>query len=100
MDVQIQSIHFDADITLLDFTKKKVNKLNQYYDKIIDVDVYFRLDDPKAPVKEKITHMKVNIPGFTLFAEKSSASFEEAVDNAVQSLTRQLKKHKEKERGV
>ena len=98
MDVQIQSIHFDADIKLIDFTKKKVGKLTQYFDKIIDVDVYFKLDDVSATVKEKVTHVKVNIPGSTLYAEEKSKSFEEAVDNAVEALTRQLKKHKEKTR--
>lgn len=96
MDVQIQSIHFDADVKLLEFTKKKVDKLSQYFDKIIDVDVYFKLDDKNATVKEKVTHLKVNIPGSTLYAKESSKSFEESVDNAVEALSRQLKKHKEK----
>ena len=99
MDVQIQSIHFDADNKLIEFTKRKVGKLSQFYDKIIDIDVYFKLDDPKAPVREKVTHVKVHIPGSTLYCEKSSSSFEESIDNAVDSLTRQLKKHKEKVRG-
>ncbi|MDX2001082.1 MAG: ribosome-associated translation inhibitor RaiA [Chitinophagales bacterium] len=96
MDVQIQSIHFDADVKLLDFTKKKVSKLNQYFDKIIDANVYFKLDDNSSQVREKVTHIKVNIPGNTLYASETSLTFEEAVDNAVEALSRQLKKHKEK----
>lgn len=96
MEIKIQSIHFDADTKLLEFTEKKVNKLSQFFDHIITADVYFRLENGGAQVKDKVVDLKLNLPGSTLYASDTAKSFEEAVDNAANSMERQLKKYKEK----
>lgn len=98
MDIQIQSIHFDADDTLVSFIKEKIDKLATYFDQIIDAEVYLRLENNNAQVKDKLVHLKINIPGATLMAKESSKKFEESVDMAVESISRQLKKQKEKMR--
>ena len=95
MKLQMHSIHFDADIKLLDFIQKKTDKLDTFYDRIIDGEVFLRLD--KSDVNEnKITEIKLNLPGKQLFAAGRAASFEAATDQAVEALRRQIKKHKEK----
>lgn len=96
MEIKIQSIHFDADTKLLEFTEKKVGKLSQFFDHIITADVYFRLENGDATIKDKVVDLKLNLPGTTLYASDTSKSFEESVDSAVNSLERQLKKYKEK----
>ncbi len=99
MKIKVQSIHFDADQKLLKFVEEKVDKLFQYYDQIIDSEVFLRLD--KADNSEnKITEIKINTPGKILFAKEQCKTFEEATDNAVEALVRQITKHKEKMRGV
>ena len=35
MKIRVQSIHFTADIKLLDFIQRKADKLDQFYDQII-----------------------------------------------------------------
>jgi len=95
MDVQIQAIHFDADEKLVDFVEEKVERLSQYYDHIIGAEVKLKVE--KAGGHEnKITEIKIAIPGKDLFASKQCDSFEEAADEAVDALRRQIKKHKEK----
>lgn len=95
MKLQIHSIHFDADVKLLEFIQKKADKLETFYDRIIDGEVFLKLD--KSDVNEnKITEIKLNIPGKQLFASGRSASFEAATDDAIEALRRQIKKHKEK----
>ena len=96
MEIRIQSIHFDADVKLLEFTKKKVQKLQTFHDRIQDADVYFKLDKNSAVVKDKVVDISINIPGSTLHASDTAKSFEEAVDGSVEALIRQLQKHKEK----
>lgn len=96
MEIRIQSIHFDADAKLLDFTKKKIQKLQTFYDHIIDADVYLKLENNSAQVKDKIADISVNIPGSSLHGSDTAKSFEEAIDAAVEAVTRQLQKHKEK----
>ena len=40
MNIQIHSIHFDADKKLVDLITKKVEKLNHYFDAIIGSEVF------------------------------------------------------------
>jgi putative sigma-54 modulation protein len=99
MKVKVQSIHFDADQKLLEFVEEKVDKLSQYYEDIINTEVFLRLD--KAEEKaNKITEIKINTPGKTHFAREQCKTFEEATDSAVDSLRKQITKHKEKLRGA
>jgi len=99
MQIQIQSIHFDADEKLLNHIEKKVSKLNNYYDRITDAEVFLRLDNGSHMVKDKIVELKLNLPGTTLFAKESQKSFESSLDVALGSVKRQLSKHKDKIRG-
>jgi|TARA_B100000674_G_C37175406_1_gene617194 putative sigma-54 modulation protein len=95
MEIQVQSIHFNADQKLITFIKERLNKLNLFYDQIIGSEVYLRLD--KSDVNQnKIVEIKLNIPGKDLFAKKQCKSFEEATDVTIDALRRQLKKHKGK----
>ncbi len=95
MKLNISSLKFDADEKLLDFIQKKTEKLDTFYDKIIDGEANLKLDKNEAK-ENKIIDLKVNIPGATLFASEQKASFEAATDEAVESIRRQLKKHKGK----
>jgi len=95
MKLQMHSIHFDADSKLVDFIQKKVDKLETFFDRIIDGEVFLRIEKNESN-ENKVIEIKLNIPGNQLFAKQNSASFEAATDEAVESLRRQLKKHKEK----
>ena len=92
----MHSIHFDADQKLVDFIQKKANKLDTFFDRIIDGEVFLRLDKDETN-ENKIVEIKMNIPGTQLFAKEKSKSFEAAADEAVEALRRQLKKYKEKQ---
>ncbi len=98
MNVKKQAVNFDADQKLLDFIDKKVGKLETFYDKIVDAEVFLKTIQGSAQVKDKIAELKLNIPGKTLFASGESKSFEESVDMSVESVRKQLQKHKEKNR--
>ena len=96
MRVQIQSIHFDADVKLTDFIENRIKKLETFYDKIVDSEVYLKVDK-NSTNENKVVEIKMGIPGKSLFAKEQKASFEAATDDAVEALRRQLKKHKEKQ---
>lgn len=99
MKVKVQSIHFDADVKLLQFIEEKVDKLRLFYEDIIDGEVFLRLERSDDKVN-KVTEIKINTPGKTLFAREQCRTFEEATDVAVDSLRRQITRYKEKGRGV
>ena len=99
MTVQIQSIHFDADKKLIDFTQEKVNKLEVFYDKILRSEVALKIDKSDH-AENKVAEIRVYIPGNDLFVKKQCKSFEEAVDLCVDALRKQITKHKEKAREI
>ena len=96
MNVQIRTVHFDADQTLIDHVQKKLDKLKNFHDNITGVEVYLRLDALNQKVKDKIAEIKVFIPKHSLFAKHESKIFEESFDQAFESLLTQLKKQKQK----
>jgi len=98
MNIKIHSLRFDADTKLLDFVENKVSKLDQYYDNIIGAEVTLRLDKSED-IGNKITDIKIMIPGNDLFSKRQAKSFEEATDLATEALRRQLQRTKEKQRG-
>lgn len=95
MKLQMHSIHFDADQKLIEFIQRRADKLETFFDRIIDGEVFLKLE--KKEVNEnKIIEIKLNIPGNQLFTKANEKSFEAATDKAMEALRRQLKKHKEK----
>ena len=95
MEIQMHTIHFKADQKLLDFVKEKLDKLEHFSQRIINAEVFLRLDKDKEK-ENKITEIKLNVPGKELFAKKQTKSFEESTDEAIEALRKQLLKEKEK----
>ena len=94
MNIKIQSIHFDADKKLIDFLTQKIEKLETFYDKILDANVYLKLNNHHDK-NNKHVEIKINISHHTLFKEAVSTSFEAASDMVLEALKIQIKKHKE-----
>ncbi|NNL60402.1 MAG: ribosome-associated translation inhibitor RaiA [Flavobacteriaceae bacterium] len=95
MKVNTQSVNFNADSKLIDFIQKRMDKLDQFYDKVIQSDVYLKLENTSDKAN-KIFEAKLIVPGDTLVVKKQCKTFEEGTDMAVNSLGRLLKKRKEK----
>ncbi|HQE11137.1 MAG TPA: HPF/RaiA family ribosome-associated protein [Flavipsychrobacter sp.] len=96
MNVQIRTVHFDADAKLLEHVQKKIVKLSTFHDRIIDVEVYLKLDNVAHNIKDKIAEIKVYVPKHSYFVKQSTKTFEESFDKALDSMAEQLKRQKEK----
>ena len=96
MTVNIHSVHFDADSKLEEYVSKKIQKLTQFHDKILKVDVFLKLDNVVHQIKDKVAEIKVHIPKHEFFVKVSSKSFEESFDDALDSIINQIKRKKEK----
>ena len=95
MEVNTQSVNFNIDRELVNFVQKRMDKLENFYDRVIHSDVYLKVVN--TSVKEnKIAEVKVHVPGDEFIVKKQCKSFEEAVDSAVSSLERLLTKRKQK----
>jgi putative sigma-54 modulation protein len=94
MKIKVQSIHFDADKKLVDFVQKKMDKLETFYDRTVDGEVFLRLNN--EGIDNKTVEIKLNVPGSQLFAKEQAKTFEAATDQATEALKNQLAKFKTK----
>ena len=96
MKLQVHSIHFDADSKLIDFIKKRIAKLETFYDRLVDGEVFLRLNN--EGIDNKTVEIKLRVPGSQLFAVEKAKSFEEATGQATDALRMQLTKFKSRVR--
>jgi putative sigma-54 modulation protein len=94
MKLQVHSIHFNADSKLINFIQRKVDKLETFYDRLVDGEVFLRLNN--EGIDNKTVEIKLKVPGSLLFAKEQARSFEAATDMATSALRIQLKKFKTK----
>ena len=97
MKVHTHSVHFSVDAKLKSFIEKKLNKLDQFFDRIVSSNVTLKLEN-SGQIKDKIVEIRINIPGAVLYVKETNKSFEAAIDSAISSLKRQVVKHKERSR--
>jgi len=97
MKVNINAVHFSADKKLFDFIDKKVKKLALFDESIISADVMLKLEN-NLELGNKIAEVRLEVPGYDLFAKKQCKTFEEAIDQSIDALRNQIDKMKEKRR--
>ena len=94
MKVHVHPVDFTVDHKLVEFIQKKMDKLDNFYDRIIEADVHLKLDNTTTK-ENKIVEIKINVPGDSFVVKKQFKSFEEGVDSCVNPIERFLKKYKE-----
>ena len=97
INMHFQSVNYKADKKLKDFAKKRIEKLSLFYNQIIEVLVFTKVENNSDGIN-KWTELKIGIPGDDIVVKKISKSFEESINSAADSAERILKRRKEKER--
>ena len=95
MNVQIQSVKFDADKKLVEFVNAKMTKLDRFAERATSADVILKLDKDHEK-GNKFATITLHMPGEDMVAEHRARAFEEAIDEAIDALKRQIEKFKEK----
>lgn len=93
MNVQIQSVKFDADQKLVTFINAKLDKLDRFDDAITSAEVILKIDKDQENGNKVVT-IKLNAPGDDMVAERRSHTFEEATDHVYEALKSQIAKRK------
>lgn len=93
MNVQIQSVKFDACKQLIEFIEKKLAKLDRFAENAMGADVILKLDKDNER-GNKIAVVTLHIPGGDLRVEEQARTFEEAIDNSLDVMKRQIEKAK------
>ncbi len=95
MKVSVQSVNFNISSELVEFIEKKVNNLEKFHDHILGGQVFLKVQS-SSEKENKITELKMRIPGNDIVAKKQSKTFEEGISQCVDSVRRQLLKRKDK----
>ena len=95
MEILIQAIKFDATEKLKEYLDKKVRKLGRISADIQSGEVYLQVIKPETS-HNKWMEMSINGLNTQLFASKVADTFEQAADECIESLEKQVKRHKEK----
>ncbi len=95
MEIQIHTVHFKADQDLMTFVHEKLEKLNLFHQHITSSEVFLKVEKDEDHAN-KFVEIKLHIPGKELFVKKNCPSFEEATNEAIDALKKQLIKDKEK----
>jgi len=94
MKIDIHAKNVSINDSLKSLIINKVNKLETFHSHIISTDVYLRNEGESSASNE--IQIKMNVKNQTLISKESGESFEKVLDNAVDSMKRQLQKTKEK----
>ena len=97
MLIQVHAVHFSADAKLVDMIEEKVKKLQHFNERIESIDVYLKLENNHAKVKDKVVEIKIAIPGQKLFCMNKADGFEAAFNHALDSASELVKKKKKLE---
>jgi putative sigma-54 modulation protein len=95
MKIQMQSIHFTAADPLKEYTREKVEKMDHFFDRITEAEVFFKLQN-EVKGANKFAEIKLHVPGEILVASEQGQTFEEAIDLSVDKIKSQLLKYKGK----
>lgn len=95
MRISISSNHFNASQQLHDYIEGKMGKLEQFHDKITQMNISLKLEN-SGQIKDKIVEAKLLVPGSMLVVKSSAKTFEAATDKALDGLKRKIVKHKER----
>ena len=96
MDINVKAIKFDATDKLQEFIQKKVIKLEKFCDNIRKVEVSLKVVKPETALNKQAA-LTVSLPGEELFADKVCDTFEEAIQESLAAIEKQLQKYKEKQ---
>lgn len=86
--------HFECSQDLKEYSLESVNKLTKIFDRIVGVDIILQPSQDVA--KPQQAEMLVQVPGDLLRTEVKAETYENAVHECIQILSRQIRKYKTK----
>ncbi len=94
MKISVQSIGLTPHEPLEEYLNKKISKLDTFYDKILECQVFLKVDNASSK-DNKTAEIKLVVPGEDIVVKKTSSSFEESLDQCADTAKKLLIKKKE-----
>ena len=94
MKITIQTAGVTPHEPLKERIEKKLEKLETFYDKIVEATVYLKVENSTEKLN-KTTELVIKVPGDDIVVKKTCATFEESLDESVDTAKKLLIKKKE-----
>lgn len=94
MKITIQTVGVTPHEPLKERIEKKLAKLETFYDKIVETTVFLKVENATEK-SNKTTELVIKVPGDDIVVKKTCATFEESLDEAVDTAKKLLIKKKE-----
>lgn len=94
MKITVQSIGLTPHEPLEEFLRNRMEKLETYYDKIVECEVYLKVENFTTK-ENKTAEIRLHVPGDDIVVKKTSKSFEESLDLCADVAKKLLIKKKE-----
>jgi putative sigma-54 modulation protein len=96
LNISVQSVHFHADKKLIAFVEEKLQKLSRFFDQEVKAEVHLKLHPGPGQIQQKVTEIQLHLPGTWIMDKKTDLTFERAIVESIDTLKRQLIRHKER----
>lgn len=90
--IQITARHVEISDRIRQYADARTQKLERYYDGIVEAHVVLSKDN--SPAEEKTAEINIDVYQKRLSAQDSGDSYEQAINKSVDHLRRQLEKYK------
>ena len=94
MKISVQSMGLTPHAPLEEYIDKKLSKLENYYDKIVECKVFLKVQN-KSDKENKTAEILLAVPGDDIVVKKTTSSFEESLDQCSDVANKLLIKKKE-----
>ena len=94
MNTSFTARHFEASARLKSHAEESVTKLTKFYDGILDCDII--MEPSKNHDNPQSVELMVKVTGDLLKASEQAPTYEQALNKAIENMSRQLKKYKNK----
>lgn len=94
MKITVQSLGLTPHAPLEEHLNKKISKLSTFYDNILECQVTLKAENTTEK-ENKTVEIRLVVPGDDIIVKKTSESYEESVDQCVDTAKRLLIKKKE-----
>src|SRR5512139_3394186 len=91
MNLNLTGRHLEITPAIREHVMSKLDKVKRHFDNVIDINVILSIDNLKQQAEAS-----VHLSGKTIFAETEDSNLYVAIDSLIESLDRQILKHKEK----
>lgn len=94
MKITVHAMGLTPHEPLEERLNKKIGKLNTFYDRIQECQVYLKVEN-SSNKENKTAEIKLVVPGEDIVVKKTCSSFEESIDQCVDTAKKLLIKKKE-----